>query len=68
MERNIPTLAEKEYDLIIVGGGIFGICAAWDAAQRGLTVVLLEKEDFAHAASARINTFLADASYPFRSA
>jgi glycerol-3-phosphate dehydrogenase len=51
MRRNVPALVEKEYDLIIVGGGIFGICAAWDAALRGLSVALLEKGDFAHAAS-----------------
>jgi glycerol-3-phosphate dehydrogenase len=25
------------YDVMIVGGGIFGVCAAWDAAQRGLS-------------------------------
>lgn len=52
MERNIPALAEKEYDLIVVGGGIFGICAAWDATLRGLSVALLEQGDFAHATSA----------------
>ncbi|MCP2500360.1 MAG: glycerol-3-phosphate dehydrogenase/oxidase [Deltaproteobacteria bacterium] len=42
----------KEYDLVIVGGGIFGACAAWDAARRGLKVALLEKKDFSHATSA----------------
>ena len=36
----------------MVGGGIFGVCTAWDAAQRGLTVALIEQEDFAHATSA----------------
>lgn len=52
MQRNLSALAEKKYDLIIVGGGIFGICTAWDAALRGLSVAILEKGDFAHAASA----------------
>lgn len=52
MKRNISDLGNREYDLVIVGSGIFGICAAWDAALRGLSVALLEKEDFAHAASA----------------
>jgi glycerol-3-phosphate dehydrogenase len=42
----------KEYDLVIIGGGIFGACAAWDAASRGLKVALLEKKDFSHATSA----------------
>ena len=52
MKRDITTLTEREYDLIIVGGGIFGICAAWDATLRGLRVALLERSDFAHATSA----------------
>src|SRR5512134_780414 len=52
MKRNIQGLAEKEYDLVIIGGGIFGACAAWDAARRGLRVALLEKKDFSHATSA----------------
>lgn len=52
MKRNLRTLTEKEYDLVIVGGGIFGICAAWDAALRGLTVALVERGDFCHATSA----------------
>lgn len=45
-------LAGAVYDVVIVGGGIFGICAAWDAAQRGLSVALIERGDFAAAASA----------------
>jgi glycerol-3-phosphate dehydrogenase len=52
MRRDITALTEKTYDLIVVGAGIFGICAAWDAAQRGLSVVLLERGDFAHSSSA----------------
>ena len=52
VRRNVGALAEKEYDLVIVGGGIFGICAAWDAILRGLSVALVEKGDFAHATSA----------------
>lgn len=52
MKRRRSTLVEKEYDLVIVGGGIFGVCAAWDAALRGLSVALLERGDFAQAASA----------------
>lgn len=52
MKRNIFELAEREFDLVIVGGGIFGACIAWDAAQRGLTTALIEKGDFAHATSA----------------
>jgi len=52
VERNLAVLTEQEYDLVIVGGGIFGVCAAWDAALRGLKVALLEKGDIGHATSA----------------
>ena len=34
------------YDLIVVGGGINGAGIARDAAQRGMNVALLEKNDF----------------------
>jgi glycerol-3-phosphate dehydrogenase len=53
MQRNINSLTEKVYDLVIVGGGIFGICVAWDATLRGLSVALIDKSDFAHAASSQ---------------
>src|SRR5687767_14247218 len=52
MKRNLQALAERQYDLVIIGGGIFGICAAWDAALRGLSVALIERGDFSHATSA----------------
>jgi len=52
MRRNLSIIAAKEQDLIIVGGGIFGACAAWEAADRGLSVTLLERGDFSHATSA----------------
>src|SRR5262249_4414707 len=42
----------REFDLAVVGGGIFGICTAWDAALRGLSVALIERADFVQATSA----------------
>ena len=36
MRRDLAALANVEHDLLIVGGGICGAAAAWDAAQRGL--------------------------------
>lgn len=52
MKRNITALMEQEFDLIVVGGGIFGAAAAWDATLRGLSVALIEQGDFGHATSA----------------
>ena len=42
---NLPTL--RECDLLIVGGGVNGAGIARDAAGRGLSVVLCEKDDLA---------------------
>ena len=36
----------KEFDVIVIGGGINGCGIARDASGRGLKVLLLEKEDF----------------------
>ena len=36
----------KEYDIIVIGGGITGAAVAYDAASRGLSVALIEKDDF----------------------
>lgn len=52
MNRDITSLEQTEFDLVVIGGGIFGICAAWDAVLRGLSVALIEKNDFCAAASA----------------
>ncbi|MCL4708542.1 glycerol-3-phosphate dehydrogenase/oxidase [bacterium] len=51
MQRNLEALAQNVFDVLIIGGGIYGACAAWEAAQRGLSVALVEKEDFGGATS-----------------
>lgn len=37
---------QKEFDLLIVGGGATGAGVAVDAATRGLKVALVERDDF----------------------
>lgn len=49
MKRNLESMAEQAYDVVVIGGGITGACVARDAAMRGLSVALLEKGDFAGA-------------------
>jgi glycerol-3-phosphate dehydrogenase len=46
VKRDLGALTAREHDLLIVGGGIHGAAAAWDAAQRGLSVALVEAHDF----------------------
>ncbi|MCC6682540.1 MAG: glycerol-3-phosphate dehydrogenase/oxidase [Phycisphaeraceae bacterium] len=52
MQRDLNALTERTFDLLVIGGGIFGACAANDAAQRGLNVALIERGDFCSATSA----------------
>ena len=52
MFRDLEELARHDFDVVVVGGGIFGIATARDAALRGLTVALVERGDFAAATSA----------------
>ena len=51
MLRNIARLTSSSYDLVVVGGGIYGACAAWEGALRGLRVALVEAGDFGSATS-----------------
>ena len=45
--RDLTTIKNQDYDLIVIGGGINGAGVARDAALRGLKTILLEKGDFA---------------------
>ncbi|MGE3345335.1 MAG: FAD-dependent oxidoreductase, partial [Vicinamibacterales bacterium] len=46
MTRDFARLTNLSVDVVVVGGGIHGLFAAYDAAQRGLSTVLLERDDF----------------------
>lgn len=55
---SLDDLSGQTFDLLIIGGGATGACAARDAALRGLSTVLLEKEDFASGTSSRSTKLL----------
>ncbi len=46
MVRDFDRLSGRRFDLLVVGGGIHGLFAAYDAALRGLSVALVESADF----------------------
>ncbi len=50
--RDLQVLADTTFDLLIVGAGIYGATLAWDAAQRGLSVALIDQQDFGGGTSA----------------
>ncbi len=49
----LAALAEEEFDVLVVGGGITGAGVALDAATRGYSVALIERADFASGTSSR---------------
>src|SRR5260221_2657645 len=51
MIRDLDALTSRTFDVLVVGGGIYGLTIAYDAAQRGLSVALVEKDDFGSGAS-----------------
>ncbi|PJZ49247.1 glycerol-3-phosphate dehydrogenase/oxidase [Leptospira saintgironsiae] len=52
LERFIENIGDEAYfDVLIIGGGITGSALAYEVASRGLSVALVEKEDFGGATS-----------------
>jgi len=46
-------MAEEEFDVLVVGGGVVGAGAALDAVTRGLSVAMVEARDWAAGTSSR---------------
>jgi len=51
MNRNIASLKGREFDVLIVGGGIHGVTLAREAASAGFSVALVDKSDICSATS-----------------
>jgi glycerol-3-phosphate dehydrogenase len=51
MKRTLSDFLDKQFDILVIGGGIHGAFVAWDAAKRGLRTALIEKGDFGSATS-----------------
>jgi glycerol-3-phosphate dehydrogenase len=46
-------LADEQFDVLVIGGGITGAGVALDAASRGLHTALVERDDFASGTSSK---------------
>jgi len=42
---------KNDYQLVIIGGGIYGAALCWEATHRGINTLLIEKNDYACGAS-----------------
>ncbi|CAG0940115.1 glycerol-3-phosphate dehydrogenase [Gallionellaceae bacterium] len=51
MKRDFSSLLDRQFDLLVCGGGIYGAWTAYDAALRGLRVAIVEQRDWASATS-----------------
>ncbi len=51
--RTLAHLGAERFDVLVIGGGITGVGVARDAALRGLSVALVERDDFASGTSSR---------------
>src|SRR5437867_13447299 len=51
MIRAVDELTGPTFDILVVGGGIYGLTIAYDAAQRGLSVALIGRDAFGSGAS-----------------
>ena len=54
----LDEIERRTFDLAIIGGGVTGASAAREAALRGLSVALVEKNDFASGTSSRSTKLL----------
>ncbi len=52
MRRDLRRLADETFDVAVLGGGVYGLAAAWACALRGLSAAVVERGDFGAATSA----------------
>ena len=50
-EKQLKKIVSKKFDIVIIGGGVTGAGIALDDASRGMSVCLIEKDDFASGTS-----------------
>jgi glycine oxidase len=47
----VQPLRRNHYDVVVVGGGLIGLACAWRAAERGMSVLVLERSQLGAGAS-----------------
>lgn len=59
MRKNLTDIADRNFDVVIIGGGINGSVSAHYLAAEGYSVLLVEKADFGAGSSSRSSRMLA---------
>jgi glycerol-3-phosphate dehydrogenase len=57
IERDLSRLTEP-FDVVVIGGGITGVCVARESAGRGLRTLLVEKGDFGAGTSSATTKYI----------
>ena len=57
IERDTEALAGS-FDVVVIGGGITGVCVAREAAGRGLRTLMVEKGDFGQGTSSATSKYI----------
>ncbi|MEL6640189.1 MAG: glycerol-3-phosphate dehydrogenase/oxidase [Pseudomonadota bacterium] len=58
MSRDVSVLADKTFDVVIIGGGVTGAWLALHCAQNGYSTALVERGDYASATSSASSKLL----------
>jgi glycerol-3-phosphate dehydrogenase len=58
MKDRREQLAGGQFDILVIGAGMFGACIAWSAALRGYSVAVIDKGDFSNATSSNHYKFI----------
>ncbi len=58
MNDHREDLANSQFDILVIGAGMFGACIAWSAALRGYSVAVIDKGDFSGATSSNHYKFI----------
>ncbi|MEM7682863.1 MAG: FAD-dependent oxidoreductase [Planctomycetota bacterium] len=46
LRRDLARAADAEFDLVVIGAGVYGVMTTLEAARRGLSVCLIDAQDF----------------------
>ncbi|MDI1288634.1 MAG: glycerol-3-phosphate dehydrogenase/oxidase [bacterium] len=56
--RELAVLDETAFDMVVIGGGITGVCVAREASAAGMSVLLVDKGDFGSGTSSATTKYI----------
>ena len=56
--RELADLDNTTFDMVVIGGGITGVCVAREASAAGMSVLLVDKGDFGSGTSSATTKYI----------